>query len=138
MFPPTTRFLLVEDMEPLRRIVRNMLKELGYKEVAESAGALEAIQALERIQKSGRNVDIILSDWSMPGMTGLEFLQFVRATEGLKSIPFVMITAEGQREQILAAIQAGVSSYLIKPFSLAQFQDKLKGVWIKLNGKPAD
>jgi len=138
MFPPTTRFLLVDDMEPLRRIVRNMLKELGYKEVEESAGALEAIQALERIQKSGRNVDIILSDWSMPSMTGLEFLQFVRATEGLKSIPFVMITAEGQREQILAAIQAGVSSYLIKPFSLAQFQDKLKGVWIKLNGKPAD
>lgn len=138
MFPPTTRFLLVDDMEPLRRIVRNMLKELGYKEVEESAGALEAIQALERIQKSGRNVDIILSDWSMPGMTGLEFLQFVRATEGLKSIPFVMITAEGQREQILAAIQAGVSSYLIKPFSLAQFQGKLKGVWIKLNGKPAD
>lgn len=138
MFPPTTRFLLVDDMEPLRRIVRNMLKELGYKEVEEAAGALEAIQALERIQKSGRNVDIILSDWSMPGMTGLEFLQFVRATEGLKSIPFVMITAEGQREQILAAIQAGVSSYLIKPFSLAQFQDKLKGVWIKLNGKPAD
>ncbi|NCU95256.1 MAG: response regulator, partial [Betaproteobacteria bacterium] len=75
MFPPTTRFLLVDDMEPLRRIVRNMLKELGYKEVEESAGALEAIQALERIQKSGRNVDIILSDWSMPGMTGLEFLQ---------------------------------------------------------------
>ena len=138
MFPPTTRFLLVDDMEPLRRIVRIMLKELGYKEVEEAASALEAIQALERIQKSGRNVDIILSDWSMPGMTGLEFLQFVRATEGLKSIPFVMITAEGQREQILAAIQAGVSSYLIKPFSLAQFQDKLKGVWIKLNGKPAD
>ena len=138
MFPPTTRFLLVDDMEPLRRIVRNMLKELGYKEVEESAGALEAIQALERIQKSGRNVDIILSDWSMPGMTGLEFLQFVRATEGLKSIPFVMITAEGQREQILAAIQAGVSSYLVKPFSLAQFQDKLKGVWIKLNSNPAD
>ena len=138
MFPPTTRFLLVDDMEPLRRIVRTMLKELGYKEVEEAASAHEAIQALERIPMTGRNIDIILSDWSMPGMTGLEFLQFVRATEGLKSIPFVMITAEGQREQILAAIQAGVSSYLIKPFSLAQFQDKLKGVWIKLNGKPAD
>jgi len=138
MFPPTTRFLLVDDMEPLRRIVRTMLKELGYKEVEEAESAHEAIQALERIQKSGRNVDIILSDWSMPGMTGLEFLKFVRATEGLKSIPFVMITAEGLREQILAAIQAGVSSYLVKPFSLAQFHDKLKGVWTKLTGKPAD
>jgi two-component system, chemotaxis family, chemotaxis protein CheY len=138
MFPPTTRFLLVDDMEPLRRVVRSMLKELGYKEVEEAASAYEAIQALERIAMTGRNIDIILSDWQMPGMSGMEFLEFVRATESLKNIPFVMITAEGHREQILAAIQAGVSSYLVKPFSLAQFHDKLKGVWIKLNSNPAD
>lgn len=138
MFPPTTRFLLVDDMEPLRRIVRSMLRELGYAHVEDAASAHEAIQILERAALTDRHIDVICSDWQMPGMSGMEFLEFVRATESLKNIPFVMITAEGTRDHILAAIRAGVSSYLVKPFSFAQFHDKLKGVWIKLNGKPAD
>lgn len=134
MFPPNTLFLLVDDMEPLRRVVRSMLKDMGYLNICEASSAQQALQMLEKTFAINRPVNVILSDWQMPGMTGLEFLEAVRTTELYAHLPFVMITAEGQREQILAAIQAGVSSYLIKPISPAQLHDKLKAVWIKLNG----
>ena len=138
MFPPKTKFLLVDDMEPLRRVVRSMLKQMGYLNITEASNVTQAIQALEIGESTGQKVKVILSDWQMPGMSGLEFLEFVRTTEQFASLPFVMITAEGQRQQIIAAIQAGVSSYLVKPVSPAQLEDKLKAVWLKLNGpKPA-
>lgn len=132
MFPQTTLFLLVDDMEPLRRVVRGMLKALGYNNLVEASSGQQAVQVLERTFAIGRPVEIILSDWQMPGMTGIEFLELVRTTEQYGHLPFIMITAEGQREQILAAIQAGVSSYLIKPISPAVLEDKLKAVWHKM------
>lgn len=133
MFPPKTNFLIVDDMEPLRRVVRSMLRELGYHHIFEAAGVSQAIQVLEKSGSIGHNIDVILSDWQMPGMTGLEFLEFVRTTEQYAGLPFLMITAEGQREQIIAAIQMGVSSYLVKPISPGQLQDKLKAVWTKMS-----
>jgi two-component system chemotaxis response regulator CheY len=132
MFPQTTLFLLVDDMEPLRRVVRAMLKNLGYTNVVEASSGQLAAQVLEKTFLIGRPVDVILSDWQMPGMTGIEFLELVRTTEQFAHLPFIMITAEGQREQILAAIQAGVSSYLMKPISPAVLEDKLKAVWLKM------
>jgi two-component system chemotaxis response regulator CheY len=138
MFPPKTVFLVVDDMEALRRVVRVMLKEMGYHNIIEAQNVQQALQALERGGSMGHQISVILSDWQMPGMTGFEFLELVRTTEQYAQLPFIMITAEGQRDQIIAAIQAGVSSYLVKPVSQAQLQDKLKGVWIKLNpDKPA-
>lgn len=132
MFPPKTNFLVVDDMEPLRRVVRSMLRELGYHHVFEAPNVSQAIQVLEKGASVGHEIEVILSDWQMPGMTGLEFLGFVRTTEQYARLPFLMITAEGQREQIIAAIQAGVSSYLVKPISLGQLEDKLKAVWLKM------
>ena len=132
MFPQTTLFLVVDDMEPLRRVVRAMLKQLGYLNVVEASSGQQAVQVLEKTFLIGKPVEVILSDWQMPGMTGIEFLELVRTTEQYGHLPFIMITAEGQREQILAAIQAGVSSYLIKPISPAVFEDKLKAVWLKM------
>lgn len=132
MFPPNTLFLLVDDMEPLRRVVRAMLKNLGYTNVVEASSGQQAVQVLEKTFVIGRPVNVILSDWQMPGMTGIEFLEVVRTTEQFAHLPFIMITAEGQREQILAAIQGGVSSYLMKPISPAVLEDKLKAVWLKM------
>lgn len=133
MFPPDTNFLLVDDMEPLRRVVRATLKQLGYLNILEAASAPQALQVLEKTFMIGRPINVILSDWQMPGMTGLEFLEVVRTTEQFAHLPFLMITAEGQREQILAAIQTGVSSYLVKPISPATLEDKLKAVWHKMS-----
>jgi two-component system chemotaxis response regulator CheY len=132
MFPRETNFLVVDDMEPLRRVVRSMLRELGYDRVFEAPAASQAVQILEKGASVGHEIEIILCDWQMPGMTGLEFLEFVRTTEQYARLPFVMITAEGQRDQIISAIQAGVSSYLVKPISLGQLEDKLKAVWLKM------
>lgn len=138
MFGLKTHFLLVDDMEPLRRVVRAMLKEMGFHNIVEASNVAQAIQALETRASIGQPIQVILSDWQMPGMSGLEFLEFVRTTEQYATLPFIMITAEGQREQIIAAIQAGVSSYLVKPISPAQLEDKLKAVWQKVNApRPA-
>lgn len=132
MFPQNTLFLLVDDMEPLRRVVRAMLKNLGYLNVLEASSGQQALQVLEKTFVIGKPVNVILSDWQMPAMTGIEFLEVVRTTEQYAHLPFLMITAEGQREQIIAAIQAGVSSYLMKPISPAMLEDKLKAVWLKM------
>jgi len=132
MFPQTTLFMLVDDMEPLRRVVRAMLKTLGYLNVVEASSGQQAVQVLEKTFLIGKPVEVILSDWQMPGMTGIEFLEVVRTTEQYCHLPFIMITAEGQREQIIAAIQGGVSSYLVKPISPAVLEDKLKAVWFKM------
>jgi two-component system chemotaxis response regulator CheY len=132
MFPQTTLFMVVDDMEPLRRVVRAMLKNLGYLNVLEASSGQQGLQVLEKTFLIGKPVEVILSDWQMPGMTGIEFLEVVRTTEQYAHLPFIMITAEGQREQILAAIQGGVSSYLIKPISPAVLEEKLKAVWFKM------
>jgi len=132
MFPQTTLFLVVDDMEPLRRVVRATLKNLGYINVLEASSGLQALQVLEKTFMIGKPVNVILSDWQMPGMTGIELLEVVRTTEQYAHLPFLMITAEGQREQIIAAIQGGVSSYLVKPISPAALEDKLKAVWLKM------
>lgn len=131
MFAPNTIFLVVDDMEPLRRALRSMLRELGFHQVYEAPSAAQAIQLLQKGAAVGHAIDVVLSDWQMPGMTGLEFLQFVRTTEAFARLPFIMITAESERQQILSAIQAGVSSYLLKPISLSQLEDKLEAVWQK-------
>lgn len=137
MFPPNTIFLVADDMEPLRRALRSMLRELGFHQVYEAPSAVQAIQVLQKGAAVGHPIDVILSDWQMPEMTGLEFLQFVRQTEPFTKLPFIMITAESERQQILSAIQAGVSSYLLKPISMGQLEDKLKAVWLKMKASAA-
>jgi len=138
MFPPKTNILIVDDMEPMRRAVRGVLRELGYQNVVEASNVSHAMQVLESGVLVGREIELILSDWMMPGKTGLDFLRFVRATEPYAKLPFVLITSESQHHQIIEAIQAGVSSYVVKPITIGQVESKLKAVWNKLNApKPA-
>ena len=138
MFPPNTNILIVDDMEPMRRAVRGVLRELGYQNVVDASSVSQAIQVLETGSAVGREIQLILSDWMMPGKTGLEFLKFVRATEQYAKLPFILVTSESQHGQIIDAIQAGVSSYVVKPINISQVESKLKAVWNKLNApKPA-
>jgi two-component system chemotaxis response regulator CheY len=121
------KFLVVDDFSTMRRIVRNLLKELGFTNVEE---AEDGAVALARLKQGG--VDFVVSDWNMPNMDGLTLLQNVRADPKIKGLPFLMITAEAKKENIIAAAQAGASGYIVKPFTAATLQEKLEKIFEKI------
>jgi two-component system chemotaxis response regulator CheY len=114
------RFLVVDDFSTMRRIVKNLLQELGYANVQEADDGSTALPML----KSG-NFDFVITDWNMPQLPGLELLKAVRADPNLKHLPVLMVTAEAKREQIVEAAKAGVSGYVIKPFTAQILGEKL-------------
>jgi two-component system chemotaxis response regulator CheY len=124
--PSKIKFLVVDDFSTMRRIVRNLLKELGFTNVEEAEDGAIALQKL----KAG-SFDFVVSDWNMPNMDGLTLLQNVRADGTLKSLPFLMITAEAKKENIIAAAQAGASGYIVKPFTAATLNEKLIKIFEK-------
>jgi two-component system, chemotaxis family, chemotaxis protein CheY len=118
------KFLVVDDFSTMRRIVRNLLKELGFTNVDEAEDGVSAMQKL----KSG-TFDFVVSDWNMPNMTGIELLRAVRADAALKHLPVLMITAEAKKENIVEAAQAGASGYIVKPFTAAILDEKLNKIF---------
>ena len=121
------KFLVVDDFSTMRRIVRNLLKELGFTNVEEAEDGAVALQKI----KAG-NFDFIVTDWNMPNMDGLTLLQTLRADPAYKNLPVMMITAEAKKENIIAAAQAGASGYIVKPFTAATLQDKLDKIFEKM------
>jgi two-component system chemotaxis response regulator CheY len=120
------KVLVVDDFATMRRIVKGVLKQLGFSDIIEAENGSSALDELKK-----ENVGLIVSDWNMPKMTGLDLLKAVREDEKLKSIPFIMVTAEGQKENVLEAVKAGVSNYIVKPFTPETFNEKL----VKVFGK---
>jgi two-component system, chemotaxis family, chemotaxis protein CheY len=114
------RFLVVDDFSTMRRIVKNLLNDLGYANVAE---ADDGKTALPMLQAGG--FDFLVTDWNMPGMPGLDLLKAVRADPKLAKMPVLMLTAEAKREQIIEAAQAGVNGYVIKPFTAITLKEKI-------------
>ena len=135
MAPPTEtlpdrtslKFRVVDDYSTMRRIVRNLLKELGFTNVEE---AEDGAVALSKLREGG--FEVVVSDWNMPNMDGLTLLQTMRADAELKTLPFLMITAEAKKENIAAAVQAGASSCIAKPFTAATLQEKLDKIFEKM------
>ena len=125
----TIRFLVVDDFSTMRRIVRNYLNDLGYSEITEAEDGTSAWPIL----KQG-NIDFLVTDWNMPGMAGLELLKAVRADPQLAAMPVLLVTAEAKREQIVQAVQAGVSGYVVKPFTAQTLKEKVEKI---LAGKAA-
>jgi two-component system chemotaxis response regulator CheY len=121
------RFLVVDDFSTMRRIVKNLLNDLGYANVAE---ADDGKSALPMLQSGG--FDFLVTDWNMPGMPGLDLLKAVRADPKLAKMPVLMLTAEAKREQIIEAAQAGVNGYVIKPFTAITLKEKID----KILGQP--
>lgn len=119
-----TRFLVVDDFSTMRRIVRNLLKELGFVNVQEAEDGVDALNKLHSVE-----FDFVVSDWNMPNMTGIELLRAIRADEKLKHLPVLMVTAEAKRENIIEAAQAGASGYVVKPFTAATLDEKLKKIF---------
>ncbi len=132
MSDPSLRFLVVDDFSTMRRIVRNLLKELGYTNAEE---AEDGVVALRRL--TTEKFDFVVSDWNMPNMTGIELLKNIRANESLKSLPVLMITAEARRENIIEAAQAGANGYIVKPFTAATLDEKLSKIFKVLEQKAA-
>jgi len=120
------KILVVDDFSTMRRIVRNLLKELGYANVDE---AEDGVVALQRLKSGG--IQFVITDWNMPNMTGIELLKAVRADAALKHLPVLMITAEAKKENIVEAAQSGASGYIVKPFTAATLEEKLNKVFEK-------
>ena len=120
MFDPEMDVLVVDDASAMRRILRNLLYELGCKNVRDAVNGQVALDQLKM-----KRVDVVVSDWAMPVMTGIELLRAIRADETLKDTPVLMVTAEAKQENIVEALQAGVNSYIVKPFNAQTLQEKL-------------
>ena len=121
------KFLVVDDFSTMRRIVRNLLKELGFNNVEE---AEDGVDALNKLNSGG--FGFVISDWNMPNMDGLQLLQTIRSTPALAHLPVLMITAEAKKENIIAAAQAGASGYIVKPFTAATLAEKLQKIFDKM------
>jgi two-component system chemotaxis response regulator CheY len=121
---PNTKFLVVDDFSTMRRIVRNLLKELGFTNVEEAEDGVDALSKLR-----GGNFQFVVSDWNMPNMTGIELLRHIRADSMLRHLPVLMVTAEAKKENIIEAAQAGASGYVVKPFTAATLDEKLKKIF---------
>ncbi len=127
MTDPNTKFLVVDDFPTMRRIIRNLLKELGFSNVEEAEDGVAALAKLK-----GGDIQFVVSDWNMPNMTGLEMLKQMRSDDQLKHLPLLMVTAEAKKENIIAAAQAGASGYVVKPFTAATLDEKLKKIFANL------
>ena len=117
------KVLVVDDFATMRRIVKGVLRQLGFGNVIEAEDGAAALNELKK-----EKIGLIVSDWNMPNMTGLDLLKAVRGDGELKGIPFIMVTAEGQKENVVEAVKAGVSNYVVKPFTPETFGEKLQKV----------
>jgi two-component system chemotaxis response regulator CheY len=123
------KILIVDDFSTMRRIIKNLLRDLGFNNTQEADDGLTALPILQ-----AGGIDFLITDWNMPGMQGIDLLKTVRADENLSSLPVLMVTAETKREQIIAAAQAGVNGYIVKPFTAATLKDKIEKIFERING----
>ncbi|MGF1680391.1 chemotaxis response regulator CheY [Photobacterium makurazakiensis] len=121
------KILIVDDFSTMRRIVKNLLRDLGFNNTQE---ADDGLTALPMLKKGG--FDFVVTDWNMPGMQGIDLLKHIRADDELKHLPVLMITAEAKREQIIEAAQAGVNGYIVKPFTAATLKEKLEKIFERM------
>ncbi|MCL1939320.1 MAG: chemotaxis response regulator CheY [Desulfovibrionaceae bacterium] len=123
-FNPNMRVLVVDDFSTMRRIIKNILRQLGFNNIVEADDGTTAWDTLNKDK-----IDFIISDWNMPQMTGIELLRKVRASEEFADLPFLMVTAEAQQENILEAVQAKVSNYIVKPFTAEVMKQKIDKIF---------
>jgi two-component system chemotaxis response regulator CheY len=122
----TRKVIVVDDSSVMRQIIKNNLKQLGFN-LANLLDAEDGEEALQRINADG--VDLVISDWNMPKMTGIDFLKAIRSDGALKELPFLMVTSEADKEKIMEAVQAGVNQYIVKPFNASQLEEKIKEIF---------
>ncbi|WP_416305759.1 chemotaxis response regulator CheY [Neptunicella sp. SCSIO 80796] len=121
------KILVVDDFSTMRRIIKNLLKDLGFTSVQEADDGSTALPMLQQ-----GDFDFVVTDWNMPGMQGIDLLRAIRSDDNLKHLPVLMVTAEAKKEQIVAAAQAGVNGYVVKPFTAATLKEKLDKIFERL------
>lgn len=126
---PNMKILIVDDFSTMRRIIKNLLRDLGFTNTSEADDGLTALPMLQN-----GNFDFLVTDWNMPGMEGIELLKKVRADENLKSLPVLLVTAEAKKEQIVEAAQAGVNGYIVKPFTSGTLKEKIEKIFERIQG----
>lgn len=131
MIPKDTVFLVVDDMGAIRDLVKAQLKGMGYSNIKDAENGAEAFMIFNNSVMRDNGIGFIVSDWNMPKMTGIELLKKVRGTDLGKNIPFLLLTSENEKAQVTEAVLAGVSQYIVKPFSPKTFQEKLEQAWGK-------
>ena len=127
MVQKNMKILIVDDFPTMRRIIKNLLKDLGFENVDE---AEDGAMGLEKLRNG--NFEFVVSDWNMPNMDGLEMLKAIRADATLSKLPVLMVTAEAKKENIIAAAQAGANGYVVKPFTAATLEEKLNKIFEKI------
>jgi two-component system chemotaxis response regulator CheY len=115
------KVLVVDDFATMRRIVKGVLRQMGFENIVEAEDGSLALDTLKK-----EEIGLIVSDWNMPNMTGLDLLKAVKGDDGLKAIPFIMVTAEGLKENVLEAVKVGVTNYIVKPFTPEAFSEKIQ------------
>ncbi len=131
MFAPETRILIIDDMVSIRELVRSTLHTLGFKHISEAEDGEQAYKMLVDQQKTDHKIQLVISDWNMPKLSGLDLLKKLRATGEFSQLPFLLLTSEAERDQVTEAVLAGVSQYVVKPFSTKILEEKLKGAYNK-------
>lgn len=124
-FDTKMKVLVVDDFSTMRRIVKNILRQLGFENIVEADDGENAVRKLE-----SERIDFIVSDWNMPNMSGLELLKWVRSHDEFKDLPFLMVTAEAQKENVLEAVKAKVSNYIVKPFTAETLSEKIEKIFV--------
>jgi two-component system chemotaxis response regulator CheY len=123
------KILIVDDFPTMRRIIRNLLNELGFQNIVEAEDGQAALSVL----KGQKDIDYLITDWNMPNMAGIDLLRAVRADPALASLPVLLVTAEAKREQIVQAAEAGVNGYIIKPFTAQTLREKIEKTLQRVN-----
>ncbi|MCG6534599.1 MAG: response regulator [Syntrophales bacterium LBB04] len=121
------KILVVDDFATMRKVVRNLLKQAGFENVVEADDGVNALKVLK-----GGKIDFIISDWNMPNMTGIDLLRAVRADGELNKTPFLMVTAEALQDNVIEAVKAGVSNYIVKPFTAEVLNEKITKIMEKM------
>jgi two-component system chemotaxis response regulator CheY len=125
------KILVVDDMSTMRKIIKNMLSQIGFTNITEADDGATAWPMIESAAKEEKPFEFIISDWNMPQMSGLDLLKNVRSTKGMEKLPFLMITAEAEQGNVVVAVKAGVSNFIVKPFSPQTLKEKIDKIFNK-------
>lgn len=128
-FDPKQKILVVDDMGTMRKIIKNMLVKMGCTDLTEAEDGAPAWEMIQQAHEAGQPYQFIVSDWNMPQLSGLDLLKNIRADERFKTLPFLMITAEAEQANVVIAVKAGVSNFIVKPFSIVTLKEKIDKIF---------
>jgi len=136
MFSTDTRFLVVDDSPTGRDMVKELLSRLGYSNITEAVDGLDAVESLEKSSNEGKSFNIVIADWNMPRMNGLDLLVYMKQNPKYNTIPFLMFTAESDVSLVTLALSSGADEFIVKPVTEENLLEKLKSIWTKINENP--